>query len=83
MVKKIFKTIGKISSFALIFILIVLITLYLTVQIFVNGPSSSARELFVTTILETGQLKFLASLVLNEQQINEIVSKYRIDRYSS
>lgn len=75
MVKKIFKTIGKISSFALIFILIVLITLYLTVQIFVNGPSSSARELFVTTILETGQLKFLASLVLNEQQINEIVSK--------
>lgn len=75
MVKKIFKTIGKIGSFALIFILIVLITLYLTVQIFVNGPSSSARELFVTTILETGQLKFLASLVLNEQQINEIVSK--------
>ncbi len=73
--KKILKTIGKVFSFIGVFLIILVITLYLTVQLFVNGPSNSARELFVTTILETGQLKFLASLVLNEQQINEIVSK--------
>lgn len=73
--KKVLKTIGKVFSFIGIFLVILVITLYLTVQLFVNGPSSSARELFVTTILETGQLKFLASLVLNEQEINDIVSK--------
>lgn len=73
--KKILKTIGKGLSFLGIFLVFLILTLYLTVQLFVNGPSSSARELFVTTILETGQLKFLASLVLNENEINEIVSK--------
>lgn len=73
--KKVLKTIGKAFSFIGVFLVVLIITLYLTVQLFVNGPSSSARELFVTTILETGQLKFLASLVLNEQEINEIVSK--------
>ena len=73
--KKVLKTVGKVCSFIGIFLVILVITLYLTVQLFVNGPSSSARELFVTTILETGQLKFLASLVLNEQEISDIVSK--------
>ena len=75
MAKKIFKAIGKIFSFLGIFLIIIFITLYLTVVLFVNGPSQSARELFVTTILETGKLKFLASLVLNEEEINAIVSK--------
>lgn len=73
--KKFLKVLGKAFSFIGIFLIILLITLYLTVQLFVNGPSTSARELFVTTILETGQLKFLASLVLNEEEINAIVSK--------
>ncbi len=75
MAKKVLKTIGKVFSFIGVFLLILVVTLYLTVQLFVNGPSNKARELFVTTILETGQLKFLASLVLNENEINEIVSK--------
>lgn len=73
--KRILRGIGKVSAFIGVFILILVITLYLTVQLFVNGPSSTARELFVTTILETGQLKFLASLVLSEEEINAIVSK--------
>ena len=75
MAKKIFKTVGKVFSFIGIFLGIVLITLYLTVVLFVHGPSTNAKDLFVTTILETGQLKFLASLVLNKDEINAIVSK--------
>lgn len=75
MAKKFFKTLGKVFLFIGVFLIVLIITLYLTVILFVKGPSSSARELFVTTILETGQLKFLASLVLNENEINEIVSK--------
>lgn len=75
MAKKILKTVGKMVSFLGVFIIVILFTVYLTVQLFVHGPSTNARELFVTTILETGQLKFLASLVLNEKEINDIVSK--------
>ncbi len=75
MAKKFFKTIGKIFSFIGVFLIVVLLTLYLTVVLFVHGPSTNAKDLFVTTILETGQLKFLASLVLNKEEINAIVSK--------
>lgn len=39
----------------------------------VKGPSPAARSTFVTTVLESGNLKFLASLFLNEQEIQEIV----------
>ena len=72
--KNVMSIIGKIFSFIGIFLVILVLTLYLTITLFVKGPSSKARELFITTILETGQLKFLASLVLSENEINEIVS---------
>lgn len=83
MAKKVLKTIGKIVSFIGVFLVVFIITLFLTVELFVHGPSMNARELFVTTILETGQLKFLASLVLNEQEINEIVSKNSLKELDS
>ena len=72
--KNVMSIIGKIFSFIGIFLVILVLTLYLTITLFVKGPSFKARELFITTILETGQLKFLASLVLSENEINEIVS---------
>ena len=40
-----------------------------------HGPSNSAKELFATTILETGQLKFLANVFLSKDEIEGIVSK--------
>ncbi|MCR4805037.1 MAG: phosphodiester glycosidase family protein, partial [Clostridia bacterium] len=41
----------------------------------VRGPSPSARSTFVTTVLESGNLKFLASLFLSADEINEIVAQ--------
>ena len=41
----------------------------------VKGPSRADRSTFVTTVLESGNLKFLASLFLNEQEIQEIVDE--------
>lgn len=76
------KNVLKVLSFMGIFLLIFIVTIYLTVLLFVKGPSTSARELFVTTILETGQLKFLASLVLNEQEINDIVNKNSLQEFN-
>lgn len=74
-IMKVVKLIGKSFSFIGIFLGILIVTLFLTIFLICHGPSTSARNLFVTTILETGQLKFLASLFLSDAEISEIVSQ--------
>lgn len=49
------------------------LVLYLTIAMIAKGPSKSASQLFVTTILETGQLKFLASWYFSEEEITKLV----------
>ena len=61
------KLIGKVFSFIAVALGFILITLFLTLFIICHGPSKSARNLFVTTVLETGQLKFLASVFLRRR----------------
>ena len=48
-------------------------TLYAMLMKFKNGPSETAKNMFITTILETGQLKFVASLVCTPEEIKAIV----------
>lgn len=72
--KKIAKVIGKILLVLLVTVVILAGTLYLMLKKCCNGPSESARTLFVTTILETGQMKFLASWVCTEEEINTILA---------
>ena len=68
------KFIGKTFSFIGITLVVIIITLLLTIFLICHGPSESARNLFVTTVLETGQLKFLASVFLSDDEITKIVS---------
>lgn len=56
-------------------ILAILLTLTITVYLFCKGPSPKAGNLFVTTFLETGQMKFVANLFLNSKEINKILSE--------
>ena len=49
--------------------------LAIVILLICHGPSESAKELFATTILETGQVKFLANWFLSTEEINEILSK--------
>ena len=51
------------------------ILLVTTLLLICRGPSLSARQLFVTTVLETGQLKFLASVFLSEDEIQAMVNQ--------
>lgn len=67
------KVIGKVFSFIGVFLLMLLVTIYLMGLIFCYGPSVHARNLFITTILETGQLKFVANLFMNSKDIQKIV----------
>lgn len=53
----------------------VLINLLAMVYMFTKGPSKSARDLFTTTMLETGQMKFVASIFLSQEEIMEAVAE--------
>ena len=72
-------TAGKIAGRALLVLLTAVLTVVLALVVIVvsilHGPSPSARDTFVTTVLESGNLKFLATMFLSDEEINEIVSR--------
>lgn len=73
--KKALSIIGKTFSFLGVTLGMIFIALVLTITLICHGPSESAKELFATTILETGQLKFLANVFLSKEELQEIVDK--------
>ena len=73
--KKIGRFLGRALLLFAVTVLAAAVTLVLSLNMICNGPSEAARELFVTTVLESGQLKFVASLFLSEEEISEIVSR--------
>ncbi|MGN0165729.1 MAG: phosphodiester glycosidase family protein [Lachnospiraceae bacterium] len=81
--KKIAAIIGKILLVILLTVVILAGTVYLMLQKCCNGPSESARNLFVTTILETGQMKFLASWVCTDEEIQAIVNSNSMEKMDS
>lgn len=70
---------GRFLLRALIFLLTFLaafaIVLVLSLKMFCSHSFPHVQQTFVTTILETGQLKFLASLFLSSEEIQEIVDQ--------
>ncbi|HOZ54589.1 MAG TPA: phosphodiester glycosidase family protein [Clostridia bacterium] len=73
--QKILVLLGRSIITIFITILIIFTTLLLMLNMFCNGSSQRAKELFVTTFLETGQMKFIVSIFLSEQEITEIVNR--------
>ena len=71
--KKALIIIGKIFSFIGITVLGALLAVLLIVFTFCHGPSTKARDMFVTTMLETGQAKFVVKIFLSDKKINKIV----------
>lgn len=77
--KKVFEVIGKILLVLLITVAFVLITLIATIKMICSDISESAKGLFATTMLETGQLKFLATLFLSNEEVQAIVNKNSVE----
>ncbi len=73
--QKVFKIVGRCLLVLLVTVVILAGTLYIMLYRCCNGPSDTARDVFVTTLLETGQMKFLASWVCSSEEIQEIVDK--------
>lgn len=76
--KKILKTISQALLVLLITIIIILITLCIMIKMICSGISESAKELFATTMLETGQMKFVATMFLSKEEIQKLVDKNSI-----
>ncbi len=73
--KKIMKYIGRAFAVLGAFLLAVAIVLFVSLSMLCSKAFPSVQQTFVTTILETGQLKFLASVFLSPEEIQEIVDK--------
>lgn len=67
--------VGKVCLTLALFLVITLVGAYTTLWMICHGPSTAASDLFVSTILETGQAKFLASWYFSEEEILEITSR--------
>lgn len=73
--KKVIGAISKTLITILITIAIILITLLIMIKMICSDISQSAKELFATTMLETGQMKFLASMFLSKEELQELVNE--------
>ncbi len=80
---KVLKVIGKGLSFIGVFLLVVIVTLYSSLLLICYGPSTKARNLFVTTFLETGALKFMVKLVMTDAKVQEVVDSNSLKEMDS
>ena len=70
---KVLKGIGRFFTWFGVTLLGLIVILVLIVNMIVHGPSEEAKNLFVTTMLETGQAKWVVGLFLSSDEINRIV----------
>ncbi|MBP5684149.1 MAG: phosphodiester glycosidase family protein [Bacilli bacterium] len=77
--KKVLKFFGRIFAFIGVTIGFAVITLTLTIFLICHGPSKNAKELFATTLLETGKLKILANIFISPSELEKIVSKNSLE----
>ena len=69
------KWIGRFLLVVLTLIVAIAATLLISLNMICSKTFPSAQQMFVTTILETGQLKFLASWFLSADEIQTIVDQ--------
>ena len=82
MKSKILKYTGCTGLVLLTFVFVAAVTLVLVVNSFCDGTSPAAKKVFVTTILETGQLKYLASWFLSPDEIQEVVNSNSMESFN-
>jgi len=75
MIKKIGKVLLRMLAFLTTFVAAVAVVLLIVLKMFCSDAFPHVQQTFVTTILETGQLKFLASWFLSPEEIQAIVDQ--------
>ena len=72
--KTVLKGIGRFFAWLGVTLVGILVILVLCINLIVHGPSPEAKNLFVTTMLETGQMKWVVGLFLSPEEVQEIVN---------
>lgn len=73
--RRVMKIVRRFFLILLTFLLVTFVGAYAAMWLICHGPSTAARDLFVSTILETGQMKFLASWYFSEDEILAITGR--------
>lgn len=73
--KKVLSVLGKIGAVLGVTVLSILLTLIITVKLICSNISVNAKELFATTMLETGQMKFVAKIFFSKEELQRLVDK--------
>ncbi len=71
--KKIAKVCLAVVAYILTFAVVLLSTVLISIKLICGSTSPAAKELFVTTLLETGQMKSLATLFLSSEEVQQLV----------
>ncbi len=72
--RKILRFAGHAGIVLLTLVVFVVAGLYSVMLVLAKGPSTTARDLFVRSVMETSAAKFLARMYFSEEEINDIVS---------
>ncbi len=72
--KKILRYAGRAGIVLLTLVVFIVAGLYSVMLVLAKGPSPTARDLFVRSVMETSAAKFLARMYFSESEIDEIIS---------
>lgn len=72
---------GRIWAMIGVTLLAVMLLVFGVVRLICSDISPSAKKVFVTTMLETGQLKFAASIFLDDDEIRELVQSNSLEEF--
>ncbi len=81
--KKILNICWKCGLVILVTVIFVLLLCFFTLKLICGNTSPAAKSTFVTTVLESGQLKFLASVVLSPDEIQALVDNNKMGELES
>ena len=71
--KKILNGVLMVVAYILTFAVLLASTALVSIKLICGDTSPAAKELFVTTLLETGQMKSLATLFLSPEEVQKLV----------
>ncbi len=72
------RILGRCFSVLGILLASLLVLVFGAVTVICRGPSTSAAEVFVNTVMETSAAKFLARIYYTEEEVNSILYKYSV-----
>lgn len=79
--KKALKIVLRVLACILAFIIFIAATLVITIKMILGSTSPKAKEILTTTLLETGQLKFVVSLFLDSEEVQKIVDANSMQKF--